>query len=113
MGRYTREFAGCLEPPDGALRFPCQPRHIAEEVVMVELDRDSVRLVFSSPDLVAGGGGAPVKFFGYTGLRLCMKCTRSQASAGLIESANEGIGVRFRPPSNTRYMLGQLSPDFM
>src|ERR1700684_802980 len=42
-----------------------------------------------------------------------MKCTRSQASAGLIESANEGIGVPFRPPTNTRYMLGPLSPHLM
>ena len=69
---------------------------------MVELDRDSIRFTVSSRALVVGGGGAPVRFFGYTGLRLWMKCTRSHASSGLIESANEGIGVPFRPPMNTR-----------
>jgi len=54
MGIYTRE----------PLQSPCQPRHIAEEVVMVEPDRDGVCLIFSSPALVVGGGGAPVRFFG-------------------------------------------------
>src|ERR1700679_4065092 len=42
-----------------------------------------------------------------------MKCTKSQASAGLIESANEGIGVPLRPPMNTRYISGPLSPHLM
>ena len=63
---------------------------------------DSIRFINSSPAFVVGGGDPPVKFFGYTGLKLWMKCTKSQASSGLIESANEGMGVPFRPPMNTR-----------
>jgi hypothetical protein len=31
-----------------------------------------------------------------------MKCTKSQASAGLTESAKEGIGVPESPAMNTR-----------
>src|ERR1700729_4025207 len=42
-----------------------------------------------------------------------MKCTRSQESAGLIESAKEGIGVTFKPPMKTRYIAGPVSPHLM
>jgi hypothetical protein len=36
--------------------------------------------------------GVPARFFTYFGLRLRIKCTRYQASAGLTELGNEGIG---------------------
>ena len=42
-----------------------QLRHMTEELFIVELDRDSIRLIVSSRTLVVGGGGAPpVRFFG-------------------------------------------------
>jgi hypothetical protein len=48
-----------------AHQYPRQLRHMAEEVVvMVELNRDCIGVIFSSRALAVGLGAAPVKFFG-------------------------------------------------